>query len=87
MRKSILVLMVVSLSLLVASYAIAAGLNMEEGLWQITMSMECNSPEGKIVINGRATYRGTTFNGIVKVKQADMEITQKMNGKWIGKCK
>jgi len=29
----------------------------------------------------------TSFEGIVKMKQGDVEITQKLSGKWIGKCK
>lgn len=137
MNTRILVIAIVSFCFLVASPAMAAGPNMKEGLWQITVTMdmpgmpmqmppqtfthcltkkdyvpqkeepdkeckmtrhdvkgdtvtwvmECNTSEGKVVSNGKATYKETTFDGIVKVKQAGMEITQKMKGKWIGECK
>lgn len=53
----------------------------------VTWVVECKDPEGTTVGNGKATYKGTTFDGVVKVKAVDMEITQKLNGKWIGQCK
>ncbi|MBO8143524.1 MAG: DUF3617 family protein [Thermodesulfobacterium sp.] len=115
----------------------AEGLNMKEGLWQITVTMEipgmsiqmpphtfthcltktdyiplkekpnkdckiikhdivgdtvtwivkCKTPEGSVISKGKVTYKGTTFDGVVKIEQEGMKITQKMKGKLIGKCK
>lgn len=48
---------------------------------------ECKTREGAMVSNGRTTYRGDTFEGVVNVKHAGMEITQQMRGRWIGQCK
>ncbi|MEW6570287.1 MAG: DUF3617 family protein [Nitrospirota bacterium] len=114
-----------------------AVVNMKEGLWEITMSMEmpgmpmkmppqthtqcltkkdmvpqkeepnqeckmikhdikgdtvawvieCKTREGTAVSNGKVTYKGNAFEGVVKVKHAGMEMTQNLKGKWIGQCK
>ncbi|MBM4341289.1 MAG: DUF3617 family protein [Deltaproteobacteria bacterium] len=52
----------------------------------VTWVMECKSKEGTTVLNGKVTYKGETFDGVVKMKQTDMEMTQNLKGKWIGKC-
>lgn len=53
----------------------------------VTWTMECKTKEGIVITKGKITYRGDFFDGIVKVKQGDMEMTQKMRGKWIGQCR
>ncbi|MEW6418041.1 MAG: DUF3617 family protein [Nitrospirota bacterium] len=53
----------------------------------ITWVIECKTREGTAVSNGRVTYKGTTFEGVIRVKHAGMEITQSLKGKWIGQCK
>ncbi len=53
----------------------------------VSWTVECKTPEGPVITDGTVTYKGTTFDGMIKVKQKDMEITQTMNGKWIGECK
>jgi hypothetical protein len=53
----------------------------------VTWVIECKTREGTAVSNGRVTYKGTTFEGGIKVKHAGMEMTQNLSGKWIGKCK
>ncbi len=52
----------------------------------VTWVIECKTPEGTAVSNGRVTYRGTNFEGVIKVKHAGMEITQQIKGRWIGQC-
>ena len=52
----------------------------------VTWVVECETPEGKALMNGRVTYKGNTFDGTVKITQAGMDMTQKMKGKWIGEC-
>ncbi|MCW3135177.1 MAG: DUF3617 domain-containing protein [Methanophagales archaeon] len=49
--------------------------------------MECKTSEGTAVFNGKVTYKGDSFEGIIKMKQSGMEITQNLKGKWIGECK
>lgn len=51
-----------------------------------TWVVECKDKEGVSIISGRAVYKGNTLEGVVKVKTAEEEITQKLKGKWIGKC-
>ena len=51
-----------------------------------TWVVECKTREGTTTANGRTVYKGDTFEGVVKVKQGGMEITQNLKGKWIGKC-
>jgi len=47
----------------------------------------CKDKEGVTVSEGRIIYKGDTFTGEVKIKESDeMEMLQKMSGKWIGKC-
>ena len=52
----------------------------------VTWVMECKTKEGTTVLNGKVTYKGETFDGVVKIKQAGTEMTQNLKGKWIGKC-
>ncbi len=53
----------------------------------VSWTAECKTPEGPVITDGTVTYKGTTFDGMIKIKQKDMEITQNMSGKWIGECK
>ena len=53
----------------------------------VTWVMECKTSEGTAVFNGKVTYKGDSFEGIIKMKQSGMEITQNLKGKWIGECK
>jgi hypothetical protein len=52
----------------------------------VTWVMECKTKEGPATSNGKITYKGETFEGVVKMKQSGMEMTQNLKGKWIGKC-
>jgi hypothetical protein len=52
----------------------------------VTWVVECKTKEGPAVSNGKVTYKGDTFEGVIKVKHSGMEITQNLKGKWIGKC-
>lgn len=49
--------------------------------------MECKDKDGTTTIDGKATYKGSSFKGTVKVKHADGDITQHLSGRWIGQCK
>jgi hypothetical protein len=51
-----------------------------------TWVIECKTREGTTPGQGRTVYKGDTFEGVIKVKQEGMEITQNLKGKWIGKC-
>ena len=123
--------------MIIFSGSVVAGVNMKEGLWEITTQMEmpgmpmqlppqvrnkcitkkdmvpqktepdqdckwlkkdikgdtvtwkalCQTDEGPVEFNGKVTYKGETFDGVLIMKQSDMEITNKMSGRWIGKCK
>ena len=53
----------------------------------VTWVMECKTSEGTAVFNGKVTYKGNSFEGIIKMKQSGMEMTQNLKGKWIGECK
>lgn len=52
----------------------------------VTWLMECNTPQGPSAIDGKVTYKGDTFDGVIKIRQAGMEMTQRMSGKWVGQC-
>lgn len=52
--------------------------------WKIV----CKEKEGQTVITGTGVYNFDNFEGESRIKTPDgMEMTQKMSGKWIGKCK
>lgn len=53
----------------------------------VSWVMECKTKEGMTTSNGRLTYKGTQFEGVVKMSTAGMEITQNIKGRWIGQCK
>lgn len=53
----------------------------------VSWIMECKTPEGPVVSEGTVTYKDTTFDGVIKMKQRGMEFTQTMKGRWIGECK
>lgn len=53
----------------------------------VAWSMECQTPDGPFFSEGTVTYKGTSFDGVGKMKHSGVEITQKMSGKWIGECK
>lgn len=53
----------------------------------VSWRMECQTSEGPAVSDGRLTYKGDTFAGIITMKHKGMEVTQRLSGKWIGKCK
>jgi hypothetical protein len=52
----------------------------------VTWSTKCKGEEGETKGTGTITYSGDTFTGNMKVNQGGMEMTTKMNGKYIGKC-
>ena len=58
----------------------------------VSWVIECTAPEGAVTSSGTVTYRGDAMEGAVKVRVPDgkrgtMEMTQQMNGKWVGPCK
>ncbi len=52
----------------------------------VSWTMECKTEEGKLISSGTITYRGSSFDGYVKIKDSDNEVIQKIKGKWLGKC-
>jgi Protein of unknown function (DUF3617) len=52
----------------------------------VSWRVECKTSEGTAVSDGRITYKGDTFAGVITMKQKGMEVTQRLSGRWIGKC-
>jgi hypothetical protein len=48
--------------------------------------MQCTQGGEKIQSRGTITYKGDTFDGVVKISMKGMDITQKMKGRREGKC-
>jgi hypothetical protein len=48
--------------------------------------MQCTQGGEKIKSRGSITYKGDTFDGVVKITMQGMDITQHMNGKHQGPC-
>jgi len=48
---------------------------------------ECDSPEGKVIVDGEIVYNGDSYIGVIKIKQGNMRMTNKISGKRIGPCK
>lgn len=53
----------------------------------VTWTIRCKDEEGTSTGTGRVTYRGDTFEGLIKFKDPEGEMNMSMKGKWIGKCK
>jgi hypothetical protein len=49
--------------------------------------VECKTSEGLVKSEGTVTYRGTTFDGVIKMEHLGTEIIQNMHGRWIGECR
>ncbi len=57
----------------------------------VTWIVECKGPEGITRGDGRVTYKGDTFEGIIKMsmtgdEMGGMDMTQHLKGRWIGQC-
>jgi len=52
----------------------------------VSWVVECKTSEGTAVSDGRITYKGDTFEGVIQMTQGDMKATQRLSGRWIGKC-
>jgi hypothetical protein len=48
---------------------------------------ECDSPEGKVIVDGEIVYNGDSYSGVINIKQGNMNIISKISGKRIGPCK
>jgi hypothetical protein len=52
----------------------------------VSWVVECKTSEGTAVSDGRLTYKGDTFEGVIQMTQGSMKATQRLSGRWIGKC-
>jgi len=52
----------------------------------VTWTIKCKDEDGTSVGTGRVTYKGDTFEGLIKFKDPEGEMNVNMKGKWIGKC-
>ncbi len=57
----------------------------------VTYTMECKTPEGTMITNGKTTYKANTFDGAtdttIKMKgQPDMQMSGTTSGKYLGPC-
>jgi hypothetical protein len=53
----------------------------------VSWRVECETSHGTAVSDGSITYKGDTFEGIITMKQGGTEVTQRLSGRWVGKCK
>lgn len=58
----------------------------------VTYSVECWGKGGLMITEGKTTYKGNTFDGTsttkIKTKgQPEMQLSNKISGKYIGPCK
>jgi hypothetical protein len=53
----------------------------------VSWVVECKTNEGTAVSDGRITYKGDTFEGVIQMTQGSMKVTQQLSGRWIGTCK
>lgn len=52
----------------------------------VTWKMECKTPQGPTIMDGKVTYNNDSMNGVIKMKQSGMDMTQRMSGRYLGKC-
>ena len=56
----------------------------------VTWTMVCKNRGGEMKGTGKATYKGNTFEGTMKMlmpQQGNMEVTSQVSGRRIGNCK
>ena len=58
----------------------------------VTYTIECSGKDSVVLTSGKTTYKGTWFDGTATTKintkgQPEMQMTNKMSGKYIGPCK
>ncbi len=54
---------------------------------KVSWIVECKTSKSSVVSKGVVTYKGKTFEGIIKIEHLGTEIIQHIKGKWIGECK
>jgi hypothetical protein len=54
----------------------------------VSWVVECKTNEGTAVSEGRITYKGDVFAGVIQMTQGSgsMKATQQLSGRWIGTC-
>ncbi len=52
-------------------------------IWKV----ECQTNQGKAVMDGTITYKGDTFTGLSKFSQAGMQMEQRFSGRRVGPCR
>ncbi len=52
----------------------------------VTWTIICKDAEGTSTGTGRVTYKGDTFEGLIKFKDPEGEMSMSMKGRWVGKC-
>jgi hypothetical protein len=48
--------------------------------------VECKTNKGTAVSDEKITYKGDTFAGVIQMTQGNMKATQRLSGRWMGKC-
>lgn len=46
----------------------------------------CDTGEGPATVGGEMNYQGDKMTGVLKVRQEEMEVVQKLSGRWLREC-
>lgn len=46
----------------------------------------CDTGEGPATVGGEMHYQGDKMTGVLKVRQEEMEVVQKLSGRWLREC-
>jgi hypothetical protein len=52
----------------------------------VSWVVECKTSQGTAVSDGKITYKGDTFAGVIQMTQGSTKVTQQLSGRWIGAC-
>ncbi len=53
---------------------------------RIIWEWACDTGEGPAAVGGEMEYQGDRLIGFLRVRQEDMEVVQKLSGKWLREC-
>lgn len=53
---------------------------------RVTWEWVCDTGEGPAAVGGEMEYQGDRLSGLLRVRQEDMEVVQKLSGTWLREC-
>lgn len=53
---------------------------------RVVWEWACDSEEGPAFVGGEMLFEGERLTGFLKIREEDLEVVQKLSGRWLRKC-